>query len=50
MQLRMEMDMRENDFSMEQERSFQSKEKKQEMQKLLLNEKKNQDEIQWLKT
>ena len=50
MQLRMELELRQNEISLDHERSFEQKNQKQELAKLQLQEKKNVEEIQWLKS
>ena len=45
----MELELRQNEISLDHERSFEQKNQKQELAKLQLQEKKNVEEIQWLK-
>lgn len=49
MQLRMELEMRQNEISMDQERSYEKKNMKRDREKAQLQEKKAQEEVQWLK-
>lgn len=49
MQLRMELEMRQNELSIDQERSFEKKNMKRDCEKAQLQEKKAQEEVVWLK-